>query len=620
MSEQNRKADSANLSGGSAGAGIVGDLADAEIVDSGDAMSEAIEPKTKPKNLARRERLNPDWPIRIYTYDCWVVTEAPPEVWGTPIAERLRERRERMAGKPPQELWDTAKLMQSLWNELCAEFQKASAADLKDESGKSLLSKEERKAIYAPLDLKPLRAIAQRYAGQLPSDCYYAVVDRFLVTFKEWRESAKVKRKNPKVKGPPRPKFSLDKINIPLVLMAGKPTNWLAENSGHAWVRNTLALKPAPGEAPSAAYWQNGRFNVGINRTPINLHVALHRDLPEVGRIKRVSLVGVREKAFGWSWKLQVQVEHPPLPVLPEVGRVAGLDLGWRVREGGLRLGVLTDQSGNSTELKLPFAFGNANARRRSEWAKAKGLDDHTIADWRDIWEWQRRADAWKDRCKQQLAGIPAEMREVWPEEARRSYGALRKMGVGGLRRLRRLLREAGIEDAAVTALTEWQGTAERYSRWIRGAQLNAVRHRNDHYRKKADWIARNFDVIAWESDLGLKEMAEEDSGQYAIENAKTYRHLASLSTLRLFIAEAMKKNGRKIEPVKSAWTNRCRFCGEYLEPTSKRLVVCGNGHTNDIDEAAAAFLCNQIEGIASTGGEKAEIPAQLSRYLQPLA
>lgn len=533
------------------------------------------EPKNKPKNLARRERLNPDWPIRIFTYDCWPI-----------------------GGELPQELWNTARLMQSLWNELCIEFQKASAADLKDDNGKSLLSKEERKAAYAPLDLKPLRAIAKRYNGQIPSDCYYAVVDRFLVTFKEWR-------KNPKVKGVPCPKFGLDKINIPLVLMAGQPTSWLAENSGHAWVKNTLALKPAPGEAPSDAYFQNGRFNVGINRTPINLHVAYHRDLPEVGRIKRVSLVGVREKAFGWSWKLQVQVEHPPLPVLPEAGRVAGLDLGWRVREDGLRIGVLTDQSGNSVELKLPFAFGNANARRRSEWAKAKGMDDHTIADWRDIWEWQRRADEWKDLCKQRLAGIPIELREAWPEEARRSYGALQKMGVGGLRRLRRLLVEAGIDDIAVLILTEWQGKAEQYSRWIRGAQLNANQHRTDHYRKLADWIARNFDAIAWESDLGLKEMAEEDSGQYAIENAKTYRHLASLSTLRLFIAEAVKKHGRRIAPVKAAWTNRCRFCGEYLEPSSKRLVVCANGHTNDIDEAAAAFLCGHIEASASTGAER---------------
>lgn len=541
-----------------------------------------LELKPKPKNLARRERLNPDWPITIYTFDCW------------PLAPM------------PQHLWDTARLMQSLWNELCVEFEKASAADLKDENGKAQLGKEERKAVYAPLDLKPLRAIAQRYGGQLPSECYYSVVDRFLVTFKEWRKS-------PKVKGAPRRKFALEKINIPLIFSEGKPTLWLAENSGHAWAHDTRKLKRTAPEA----YQQNGRFNVGIQRVPINLHVALHRRLPETGRIKRVSLVGRRETPFGWSWQLQVQVEHPALPALSTAGRVAGVDFGWRVQEDGLRIGYLSDSDGNRVILRLPFRFGNANAQRRSDWLAGKGVqDDHTIADWRALWDWQQRADAWKDLCKQRLASIPIDLREAWPEEARRSYGALQKMGVGGLRRLRRLLVEAGIDDIAVLILTEWQSKAEQYSRWIRGAQLRAIRHRDDHYRKIADWIAQNYDVLAWEGDLGLKEMAEDETDNYALENAKTYRHLASLSTLRRFIAEALKKHGRTLAPVKTAWTNRCLHCDGYLEPTSKLLAMCENGHQTDIDESASTFLCRQIETPASISTKRVEIPAELGRYL----
>lgn len=549
-----------------------------------------IEAKPKPKNLARRVRLNPDWPITVFVFDCW------PQ------------------GAIPQSLWDTARMMQQLWNELCAVFDAASAADVKGEDGKPALSKDERKAIYAGLDLKPLREIAKRYGGLIPAECYYSVVDRFLVTFKEWRKA-------PKHKGPPRQKFALDKINIPLVFNAGQSTDWLAVDTGHVFARNVAHLKPAPGEEPSPEYLRNGRFNVGINREPLHLHVALHRALPEVGRIKRVSLVGKREEAFGWSWQLQAQVEHSAVPSLPPVGRVAGLDLGWRVREDGLRIGVLADSSGHRYELRLPFAFGNRNARRRSEWLKSlnPNIDDHTIADWRDLWEWQRRADAWKDLCKQKLSTIPDDVRALWPNEARRSYAALQKMGVGGLRRLNRLLTETGIDDAATATLAEWKERAEQYTRWIRGQQLNALAHRQDHYRKLADWLARNFDVIAWEGDLGLKEMAEEDSGQHAIENAKTYRHLASLHLLRTYIAQALKKHGRTIQPVKTAWTNRCAWCGAYLEPSSNLLAVCENGHTNDVDEAASAFLCSQIETPAGMCEKAAEIPTQLNRYLRRL-
>lgn len=35
-----------------------------------------IDVERKPKNLARRERLNPDWAIRIFTFDCWPVAAA----------------------------------------------------------------------------------------------------------------------------------------------------------------------------------------------------------------------------------------------------------------------------------------------------------------------------------------------------------------------------------------------------------------------------------------------------------------------------------------------------------------------------------------------------------------
>lgn len=84
------------------------------------------------KNLVRRPRLHPDWPITVYAWNCWPVRTIP------------------------QSLWDTARGMQDLWNELVDKFEKVRALDVQ------VISKEERKKIYSALNLRLLRAIAQR--------------------------------------------------------------------------------------------------------------------------------------------------------------------------------------------------------------------------------------------------------------------------------------------------------------------------------------------------------------------------------------------------------------------------------------------------------------------------
>lgn len=533
-----------------------------------------------PKNLARRERLNPDWPHTVFVFDCWPL------------------------GAIPQQLWDTAKLQQQLWNDLCLVFEAAKALDAPE------LEKETRKTIWAPTtDLKGLRAIAQQYKGQLPSACYYDVVDRFLITVKNWR-------KNPKLYGAPRKKFGLKKINIPLVFPEGKETTWLSENTfGVVAVRDTRGLKDS---APQT-YQHNGRIEVGVERARLDLHVALHRPLPKVGRIKRVRLCGAFEPSLGagkWDWQLQVDVEHPALEALPRTGRVAGLDLGWRVREDGLRIGYLTDNAGHRYEWRLPFVFANTNTRRRAEWAAAKGLPKHDLIDWREIAEMQAEEDGWLDACKEKLRALPEE-KTHWPEKARRTFAALTKVRSSGLRRLLFSLREAGITDA-VEILEAWEARAVDLRRWIRVAQLKAANQQKDQYRKLAHWLATHFDVIAWEGKLGLKEMAEDDPTDYALKNAQGYRQMASLYRLRLYIEQAMKKAGRELRDGGTAYSSQtCAHCGGVIEPSRKLLVMCENGHQWDQDANTSALFCKQIEGVASISEKAASIPDDLRRCLK---
>jgi hypothetical protein len=192
----------------------------------------------------------------------------------------------------------------------------------------------------------------------------------------------------------------------------------------------------------------------------------------------------------------------------------------------------------------------------------------------------------------------------------------LAMMRNAGLRRLLRVFVDSGSQVEGLKILQDWQDESLRYTKRLRSQQLRFYHWRDDLYRKLCDWLAKTYDVIVWE-DLGLKQMAEQDSGEYAIENAQFYRQNASLSTVRGFLQQAMAKHGRLLHPVNSAWTNRCSWCGEYLQPSSNLLVVCEKGHTNDIDQAASAYLLSQIDRPASTTNNPPQIPVELQRCLR---
>jgi hypothetical protein len=598
-------------------------------------MTTTTEAKPKRKNLARRERLNPDWPISIYKWDCW-----PMGADGKPCAM-------------PDHLWQTAHLMRQLWNDLCDVFERASALDTRDEDGKPARPKEERAALYFPFgqrktaeteknakryatarevwggSVPSLHEIGCSYRGALPSACYEFVVSRFILTVKAWQ-------KNPALNGPPKRKRRLDKIKIPLVFNEGRPLAWLSEGGEGAPVqaRYTEHLKPGPNEEPSLEYLLNGWFDIGVERERVNLHVAQHRELPSKGRIKAVSLVGVFERAFQWSWSLQVQFEHPPLASLPRAGRVAGLDLGWRALEDGVRAGVIADSDGNAVEIFFPFCFANREQRKERRFDSG---DYGKVTDVRDFADAQAHIDAKKDAVKARLDNLSK--REEWPEEARAIWQGKAKIGVGGLFRLLAALDPAS---ESYRELSEWAAGYKVDHKRLRGAETRFERIRNDVWRKVAAWMAANYDAIAWEGDLGLKGMAEESrrqkearkaefeaTGQWPertvderiLEASQQWRHRMSPSLQRQYLRESMRKHGRELADRKAARsTQTCPVCGGHVEASRKILGVCENGHQTDQDERAATNLLNTLESPASASDKPLEIPAELRRYLRRLA
>jgi hypothetical protein len=570
-----------------------------------------IDEKTaKRKSPIRRGRLNKDWPIKVYTYDCW-----PQE-------------------KPPQALWDTAHEMRRLWNDFTAIFRKILADDKKDEAGKPLLSKEERAILWAPINTKPLREIAKQRKEKLDAGCREAVVVRFLTTVGNWR-------KNPSRVGPPRFKRAddMNAISIPLVYNDGKSAEWLNGGEGTSSIRDTRNLKT---EAPEE-YLNNGHFCVGITRERLNLHVAYGGRsgrnkyyLPAECRIKQVALCGRRDSAFSWSWSFQVRLEHPPDPARRPTGRVCGWDSGgWRLMDGYIRLGVIADNAGHFYELMVPLVIGAASRRmrREKEYCHKHGWEYSKPMTFDDAEALDASYGATLEACKTEVCKIFEEEKEDWPADAGKIMSRIVKMRDMGLRRLRRKLEQ--IESEAKRTIDEWDAEAAKMNETIRAFEIHAYKAKRDAYRQIAAWL-NAFDIIAWEGDLSLKQMAEQvgkkkqkrkeahkETGQWnertpeelQFEASQKYRQIAGQHGLREFVKQ---KHKSRLQNEKAAYsTQTCPECGGAIEPGHKLLLVCENGHGRDQDVTAALHFLNKIEGVASIMVPPVEIPAHLRPYLR---
>lgn len=507
----------------------------------------------------------------------------------------------RIIGDVPQAMWDTAKQMNILWNEMVARYEpvrECAAAwyDAADGKEATAQAREWSNAAHGSLLRNgrggELYELAKTYKGALPNECYWHIYDAFQKAQKRFAKGQG---------GAPRFKHSLQSILIPYPLgEGGAHIDWLHQE------RRAHVRQP---QGPT-----RGWFTVAGARVPFE--VVMDRPLPQGALIKRVALSGKLERPFGWQWSLIVSLQVPPHKALPKTRRVAGLDLGWRTMGQGLRIGVLTDNAGDTWELFLPFDLSTSSDRKfRARLIEQGATDLPLLRDPRSITAAQGDIDDDLEACKAELRRYD---RAAWPTEARQMMLGIAKMRAGGLHRLRRCLADAGI---AVETLDEWATRYERQWRRLRAAQLDWLAARNYLYRCLAAWLADNYDVIAWEQ-LGLKEMAEADEQEPAIRAAQKHRQWAALHILRGYVREAMNKRGRDLRAYDPAWsTLECRVCQALAEPSSDLFLRCANGHVWDQDENAAGNLLSVIEPElrAVTGVSRLVEYSQLNKALRPV-
>jgi hypothetical protein len=532
---------------------------------------------------------NPDMPTLTYKYDITII------------------------GDVPQIVWDTGKAMNALWNDLverhdayCTAFKTADRDVRKKvfgdlmKNGKGGILYERAKASKDTLDF--------RY--------YWSVWDRF----RKARLFAKTRT------GAPRIKHALERVLIPMEYgNFSEPTSWIHEHpNGRAHVRDAQGLT-------------RGHFVVDDVRVPFE--IVIDRPLPEGALIKSIALSGYHERPFGWKWSLIFSLQTPPHKAAPSVRRVAGLDLGWRTMGDYIRIGVIADSAGDLRELRLPYDLSRNQDRKFIARLKAQGCADLPLPrDTRAIANAQAEMDAKLEACKDALASVD---RSEWPADAKQSMFGIVKMRAGGLRRIRRMLAEAGI---VYSFLDEWQSEYTRNLRRYRAAQIDWIAARNYLYRCLAKWIAENYDALAWEGDLNLKQMAEqprknkqgrkkkhEETGEWdkrtpddrVLEASQKHRQWASLHTFRKYLAEAMNKRRRDLQSHPAAYSSQvCDECGQHIAPGRELWRACADRHIEDQDISAALYYLRIAQGYLreAPGGSASVDHSQLLKVIKLLA
>lgn len=328
------------------------------------------------------------------------------------------------------------------------------------------------------------------------------------------------------------------------------------------------------------------RLRVGSEgRDPIwlTLPCVLHRSLPEKGLIRSASVF--RERiATHYRWKLLLIVEIPEPEIVTEDRPLVGIDLGWRRKEDGLRVCYWYDDEGREGELCLDEKFIGGMAQ---------------VEDLRSIRD--RRFNDMKEKLNAWLSDEPV---PPWIKEATATLLLWRSPA-----RLARLIldwREARFDgdDEIYDVLEAWRQKDKHLYEWQENLRDKLLRRRREEYRIFAAEIARTYGRVQLE-DFDLSRVAkvkDDGQGKELPKEARHYRQIAAVSTLRLAIENACEREGVSTQRGNAAYTTQtCQNCGyTYAFDAARELVTTCPACRERIDQdlRAAMNLVSQIEAI----------------------
>jgi hypothetical protein len=346
--------------------------------------------------------------------------------------------------------------------------------------------------------------------------------------------------------------------------------------------------------------------------------VLQHRPLPAGAHIKGWKLVA-KDRAL-WLC-LTVEWQRPAASAQP---MVAGLDIGWRRTEEGVRFGTLYGPgSGTVRELVMDFQRSPRNQGDRvpfridlgpTRWERRSLL--RLLPDWKPgdpvpgAFELKRAAQASMDARTQALKlllkRLLGERVPAWVERA-------------GRRGLRKLAAEFSSEPAVARAISQWEAQDIAAHDVYALLSKRAARRIEDGHREVA------HDVCRFLKDKGITRLAVETNFLAKVAKAKKndapeslrqgakYRHFAAVGRFLTNLKHIAVKYGLVVEAHNTANTTRiCHRCN-HLNPASKKEAYPCEGCfvTLRQDENAAINLSRSVSDPAPDAGKwKEQRPA----------
>lgn len=283
-------------------------------------------------------------------------------------------------------------------------------------------------------------------------------------------------------------------------------------------------------------------------RAPVwaTFQIVLHRPIPADAIVKEIS-IGRRLNGSRWRWKAHFMLEAKSFERAPKPAGVrCAIDLGWRTRPDGLRVGYLVDSRGARRELLLPGGIigrvehaTHLRSIRRKSFDLLQAMLLQWLAVHEDLPEWL--AEARKTLHLWKSEGRLTELAWMW---ARNRFK----------------------DDESMYPLVEqWRRQDLHLAQWQGHERGRALGHRQEHYRTLAHAIARDYSEIVLEKmDLSkLKRLPKPEEEDKSNATVRHNQHHAAVGELRAALVLAALNSGTAIryEPSMDT-TTRCHACG----------------------------------------------------------
>jgi transposase len=482
------------------------------------------------------------------------------ELTHQPVVYKYRAYLNATRGRLPDAVYSFAKRHQETWNALAVEqdrrWKEWQITNPPTTIDGKIVFKKPPKEWWSEWDGWMRQRVEQAHLGwEAAGD----IVDRF----------SNVLRKTTQGHGAPRIQKGLTSFSIPHRYTGG---GVLPESLGSIRAKRFRVNFP-----PSSTYWTNHRhrrrarvakaqFLVG--ETSINMNLVVHREIPGDAIIKSVRLVGCKQSpTVEWQIHIAITAEIPRVQPAT-INKVVGIDVGWRTKDGKLRVAVGYDGTKHFELCISPEFMHNSLG--------CVSIDRQRCC--------QQLCDAAVEQCKAKLIAVGV----IVPPQARSGF-------------LMRMLKDANVPADIVQLLQAWKRENDTLRRKAILLSNAMIGRRNHRYREWAAELAAKYDLVRVEAlnlpqmySLGTTKQAQQ-AGQYALWMSREWRNLASVGVLISAIENAARMRGKGFERVESAGsTILCSKCFGAFEVEGNKLegkcARCGRIVDQDWNAAENIF------------------------------